>query len=83
MKKDWYKSKKLVTTALTLLFVILTDTLGIPVDTETYWAVVGIVSSYILGQSAVDASKEKASAQVEAKVIEVEAKAVETDKFLP
>lgn len=83
MKKDWYKSKKLITALLTALFVIITDTFGIPIDPETYWALVAVVSSYIVGQSAVDASKEKAKGQVETKVVEVEAVSKENDKLLP
>lgn len=81
MRKDWYKSKKLLTALLTALFVILTDTFNIPIDTETYWALVGVVSSYIIGQSAVDASKERGKAEVEAKVVETETiKEVENNK---
>jgi uncharacterized membrane protein YuzA (DUF378 family) len=60
MNKNWYKSKKLWTLVGTLGFVILTDTLGVPIDEETYWAVVGIASSYILGQAHVDAKKVEA-----------------------
>lgn len=57
MNKQWFKSKKLWTAVGTLGFVILTDTFGVPIDQETYWVIVGIASSYILGQSHVDAKK--------------------------
>ncbi|AGY46834.1 hypothetical protein Blastoid_35 [Bacillus phage Blastoid] len=59
MKKDWWKSKKLGTALGALVFVILTDVLAIPIDEQTFWALVTVLSSYILGQGAVDVVKEK------------------------
>ncbi|QKN88224.1 holin [Bacillus phage Novomoskovsk] len=59
MKKDWWKSKKLGTAFGALVFVILTDVLAIPIDEQTFWALVTVLSSYILGQGAVDVVKEK------------------------
>lgn len=72
MNKEWMKSKKLWTAVGSLGFVILTDVFGIPIDTETYWAVIGIASSYILGQSHVDAKKATAEAEIEKEVIKAE-----------
>lgn len=72
MNNEWMKSKKLWTAIGTLGFVILTDTLGVPIDSETYWAVVGIASSYILGQSHIDAKKVVAEAEIQKEVIKVE-----------
>lgn len=63
--KEWYKSKKLMLALGSLGLVILTDVFNVPIDPETYWAMVGIVSSYILGQSAVDFSEKKALGQPE------------------
>lgn len=59
MKKDWWKSKKLGTALGALVFVILTDVLAVPIDEQTFWALVAVLSSYILGQGAVDVAKEK------------------------
>lgn len=72
MNKQWYKSKKLWTTLGTLGFVILTDTLGVPIDQETYWAIVGIASSYVLSQGFVDGKKveaEKPAQKIEAEIV--------------
>ncbi|AGE61024.1 holin [Bacillus phage Riggi] len=59
MKKDWWKSKKLGAALGALVFVILTDVLSVPIDEQTFWALVTVLSSYILGQGAVDVVKEK------------------------
>lgn len=72
--KEWYKSKKLMLALGSLGLVILTDVFNVPIDPETYWAMVGIVSSYILGQSAVDFSEKKALGQPEKVKVEAEIK---------
>lgn len=64
MRKEWYKSKKLWTAVGSLVFVILTDTLGVPIDSETYWVIVGIATSYILGQAHVDAKTAQAEGEI-------------------
>lgn len=69
INKKWFKSKKLWTAIGTLGFVILTDTLGVAIDSETYWAVVGIASSYILGQAHVDAKQVQAEGEFEKEAI--------------
>lgn len=53
MASKW-ASRKLWTLIGTALFVILTDVLDVPINEETYWSIVGIASSYILGQGFVD-----------------------------
>ncbi|QFG05176.1 hypothetical protein 056SW001B_34 [Bacillus phage 056SW001B] len=58
--KSWYKSKKLWTAVGSVGFLVLTDVFNVPIDEQTYWAVVGVATAYILGQSHVDA-KEKQS----------------------
>lgn len=65
INKEWYKSKKLWTAVGSIGLVILTDVFAVPIDPETYWAVVGIATSYILGQSAVDFSEKKAIGTIE------------------
>jgi len=52
-------SRKLWVAVCSLLLVIITDVAGVDISPEIYWAIVGIVSSYLLGQSIVDARNGK------------------------
>lgn len=54
---DKLKSRKLLVAVASTLLVVLTDVCGADLDPDTYWAVIGIVSAYVLGQSIVDAKK--------------------------
>lgn len=56
-KRSKWASRKLWALIGSALFVILTDIYDIPIDEETYWAVVTLVVSYILGQGYVDAKQ--------------------------
>jgi hypothetical protein len=47
-------SKKLTLAITSVVFIILTEKLGIDIDFEQLIAIVTIIVSYILGQSAVD-----------------------------
>jgi len=51
---DKIKSRKLWVAIASLLFIIITDVAGVDIDPETYWAIVGVASIYITGQSIVD-----------------------------
>lgn len=50
-------SRKFIMAAAAFLFVVLTDTLGVNVNPDTYWAVIGVATSYIAGEAAVDIVK--------------------------
>ena len=52
------KSRKFWMTVISALLVVLNEGLGLGIDSETVLAFAGIVMSYILGQSHVDAKKE-------------------------
>jgi hypothetical protein len=56
-KQSKWASRKLWTLIGTALFVILTDILGLKIEEETYWAVVSLAVSYILGQGYADGKK--------------------------
>lgn len=56
-KRSKWASRKLWTLIGSALFVILTDIFEVPIDEETYWAVVTLAVSYILGQGYVDAKR--------------------------
>lgn len=47
-------SKKLTLAITSVVFIILTEKLGIDIDFEQLTAIVTIIVSYILGQSAID-----------------------------
>ena len=48
------KSRKFILAVASLLFVVLTDLLGVKVDEQTFNTIVMLVASYIVGQGAVD-----------------------------
>ena len=56
-KRSKWASRKLWTLLGSALFVILTDILNIKIDEDTYWAVVTLAASYILGQGYADGKK--------------------------
>jgi len=39
------------------LYVVITEGLGIDIDKEVYWTLVGLAFSYILGESLIDMRK--------------------------
>ena len=41
------------------LFVVLTDILGVDINSQTYWSIVGLATAYILGEAAVDFRNKK------------------------
>jgi len=38
-------------------FVIITEVLGIEISEEAYWTIIGVIISYILGESVIDMRK--------------------------
>jgi len=56
-KRSKWASRKLWTLIGSALFVILTDIFEVPIDEETYWVVVTLAVSYILGEGYVDAKR--------------------------
>lgn len=50
-------SRKFLTGVFTILFIILTQLLEIPVDETAYNTLVGVAIAYILGESYVDGKK--------------------------
>lgn len=59
MKNTKWRSRKLWVAVGTVGFVVLTDVLGVNIDSDTYWSVVTLAATYIVGQSAVDVQKNK------------------------
>ena len=47
-------SRKFIVAVGTLVFIVLTDVLGVNIDESTFNSLVMIVATYILGQGAVD-----------------------------
>lgn len=52
-----WASRKLWALIFSALFVVLTDVLGIGISEEAYWAIVGLASSYLIGQGLADLKK--------------------------
>jgi hypothetical protein len=50
-----WSSRKFLVAVFALLLIVLNEVLGIGVDPELYWQLVGVASAYILGESIVDA----------------------------
>lgn len=50
-------SKKLTLAVSALVFIVMTDVLGLDVSQETVMSVTGIAVTYLLGQSAIDIKK--------------------------
>ena len=51
------KSRKLWMATASALFIVITKGAGLDVDPQVYWAVVGVATAYILGESYIDASR--------------------------
>ena len=60
---DKLKSRKLWMAVVSGVLVVLNEGLGLGVNTETVIAFTGIVMSYIIGQSHVDAKREPKHAE--------------------
>ncbi|AYP68734.1 hypothetical protein BpsS36_00028 [Bacillus phage vB_BpsS-36] len=52
-----WSSRKFLVTVFALVLVTLNDVLGLSINPETYWQIIGAVSVYVLGESVVDAKK--------------------------
>ncbi len=52
-------SKKLTLAVTSVLFLLLTEFIGVEVDFESLLAIVAVIVSYIIGQSCVDIQKIK------------------------
>ena len=39
------------------LFITLTEGLGVEIDQQTYWSLVGVLIAYIFGEAYIDAQK--------------------------
>lgn len=50
-------SRKFLVAVASALFVIITEGLGVDIDPDVYWAVVGIAGLYIFGESIVDVAR--------------------------
>jgi hypothetical protein len=57
--KKFLMSRKFMTAMATILFVVLTQLLGVQIDETAYWSVVGSAIAYILGESYIDAKREE------------------------
>lgn len=55
--KGRWASRKLWTLIFSALFVILNDVYALGVSEDAYWAIIGLVSSYLIGQGIADARK--------------------------
>lgn len=52
-----WASRKLWALIFSALFVVLNDIYGLGISEDAYWAIVGLVSSYLIGQGIADARK--------------------------
>ena len=52
-----WASRKLWTLIFSALFVVLNDVFNLGVSEDAYWAIIGLVSSYLIGQGIADARK--------------------------
>lgn len=59
IRNSRWVSRKFLVAVFTLLFIVLSDVLDLNVDAEVYWTLVGIASTYILGESIVDAKNKE------------------------
>lgn len=53
------KSRKFLSALFSALFIVLNEGLGTPIDREAYAWITGVVISYIVGESFIDASAAK------------------------
>jgi len=56
-RKSPLKSRKLWMSVAGVCFVIITEVLGIEISEEAYWTIIGVIISYILGESVIDMRK--------------------------
>lgn len=52
-----WASRKLWALIFSALFVVINDVLGLGISEEAYWAIVGLASSYLIGQGLADLKK--------------------------
>lgn len=52
-----FKSRKFLMALASLLFVVLTDVMGLQVPEDVYYSVVALAVSYIAGEAYVDAKR--------------------------
>lgn len=52
-----WASRKLWALIFSALFVVLNDVYGLGISEDAYWAIVGLASSYLIGQGIADARK--------------------------
>lgn len=57
-----FKSRKFWMAVVTAILVVLNDGLDLGVDSDTVLAFAGIVATWIIGESAVDATRKKGDA---------------------
>jgi len=57
-------SKKLTLAVTSVVFLVATEKMGLHIEFETLLGVVGIIVTYIIGQSVVDSSKEATKGKI-------------------
>lgn len=57
-ESKWY-SRKFLLTLFTLILIVVNEVIGLGIDPDLYWQIVGAVSAYILGESFVDGKREE------------------------
>ncbi len=68
MRIDWKQkltSRKFWVAVASAAFIILSEGLGLNVDSELYWLLVALALGYIFGEAAVDIARAKAVPQEE------------------
>ena len=64
MIKQLLTSKKFVSSAAGIIFVILNETLGWAVPEKVVYSVLGLIVTYVIGQGVADNGKESTKLQV-------------------
>jgi len=59
MLKQKLTSRKFWVAVATAIFIVLSEGLGLNVDSDLYWKIVTLVLGYIFGEAAVDITKAK------------------------
>jgi len=54
IRKNPLRSRKFWMAVFGVLFVLITETAGIEIPEDAYWALVSVIIGYIIGESAVD-----------------------------
>jgi len=54
VRKNPLKSRKFWMAVFGVVFVIITETFGVEIPEDAYWAIVAVIIGYIIGESAVD-----------------------------